>query len=158
MLTGLFPKTCFCWNSPLQESQCFALLTEQGAEWLVIIISQQCKLAIMANSLIEKWIRKRSKNVRQSVRVKKKLIDLEFSSRKEHPSGAFFCECHMPWSQWPPDHTLKFTPANTNAPQVNEGARWPSAFRRLRARRTGEGAPSGLWTSPQIHSITDLKK
>ena len=60
-LTGLFPKTCFCWNSPLQESQCFALLTDQGAEWLVIIISQQCKLAIMANSLSEKWIRKGKK-------------------------------------------------------------------------------------------------
>ena len=87
--------------------------------------------------------KEKSKNVWQNVKVKKKLIDLEFSSRKEHPSGALFLRVpHALKPMAPRPHFKTYTTANTDAPQVKDWPRWSSAFRRLRAGRTGEGAPS----------------
>ena len=70
--------------------------------------------------------------------VKKILIGLEFSSRKEHPSGALFLRVPHALKPMAPRPHLKLTPANTDAPQVKEGARWPPrpamAFSRDRGR------------------------
>ena len=86
--------------------------------------------------------KEKSKNVWQNVKVKKKLIDLEFSSRKEHPSGALFLRVpHALKPMAPRPHFKTYTTANTDAPQVKDWPRWSRVAQK--AFRKGEGPLPG---------------